>query len=36
MLDFSYGGITFGDLIEDDYLNRSHALVWFNNKGEDH
>ncbi|CAF4604830.1 unnamed protein product [Rotaria socialis] len=34
--DFSdnrYGGITFGDQIEDDYDNRSHALIWFNNKG---
>lgn len=29
----SYGGLTFGDQIEDDYFNRSHALVWFNNKG---
>lgn len=29
----SYGGLTFGDQIEDDYFNRSHASVWFNNKG---
>jgi hypothetical protein len=30
---FRYGGLTFGEQIEDDYQNRSHALVWFNNKG---
>ncbi|CAF3401063.1 unnamed protein product [Rotaria sp. Silwood1] len=31
--DNRYGGLTFGEQIEDDYFNRSHALVWFNNKG---
>ncbi|CAF1045754.1 unnamed protein product [Adineta ricciae] len=31
--DNRYGGLTFGEQIEDDYYNRSHALVWFNNKG---
>ncbi|CAF1169350.1 unnamed protein product [Adineta steineri] len=31
--DNRYGGLTFGEQIEDDYHNRSHALVWFNNKG---
>lgn len=30
---YSYGGLTFGEQIEDDYYNRSHALIWFNNKG---
>jgi hypothetical protein len=30
---FSYGGLTFGEQIEDDYFNRSHASIWFNNKG---